>query len=176
MSRTKKSKPGYRSRAAKREAEQALLEGGKLLQEVPRPEEKPAVLNTHKNAGVFKKTKEKKMTRAQRRRQQKGIARAAEILDKTENKTEKSQSKASTLQERRAAWEQVNVIKKNVGQQVSGEGTAPIAGDGDEDETMKTTSPAAGANLSASEPAQSADPATQQLSVAEKAEDMDLIE
>lgn len=59
------------------------------------------MLNIHKNSGVFKKTKEKKLTRAQKKRQQKGIARAAEIIDRTQAKTQKSLKKESTIQQRR---------------------------------------------------------------------------
>ncbi|KAI5301404.1 hypothetical protein KEM56_001754 [Ascosphaera pollenicola] len=135
MSRTKKAAVASRSRAARRAAEQALLEADKSLESVPRLEDKPAVLNVHKNAGVFKKNKEKKLTRAQRRRQQKGIARAAEIIDRTEAKTQKSLARESTIQQRRADWEQVNAQRIKDGLQPLPETDAPQSTE-KKDETM----------------------------------------
>ncbi|KAI5294150.1 hypothetical protein KEM52_004608 [Ascosphaera acerosa] len=133
MSRTKKGAISSRSRAARREAEEALLQGDKSLESVPRADDRPAALNAHKNAGVTKKSKEKRMTRAQKRRQQRGIARAAEVIEKTETKVEKSKARASTVQERRAAWEQVNVIKKKDDKKVGAIVAVSAEKEGDQD-------------------------------------------
>jgi len=51
-------------------------------------------------AGVTKKQKQKPMSRQQRLRREKGMARADAVIDKTETKIIKSKSKARVVRDR----------------------------------------------------------------------------
>ncbi|KAI5292283.1 hypothetical protein KEM55_007920, partial [Ascosphaera atra] len=90
-----------RSRAARRAASPSL-DVDKSLIEAPRLEEdKEHVVNVHKNTGIFKKNKDRKKTRAQKLRQQKGVARASEIIDRTQAKVQKSVTRGNRVKSRR---------------------------------------------------------------------------
>lgn len=60
------------------------------------------------NAGIQKKNKKSNMTRAQRMRHEKGLERAAAVLDKREVKVVKSIGKEKVVKERAKGWEDVN--------------------------------------------------------------------
>lgn len=90
------------SRAAKRAVSPT---NESLLKFVPRtepiPTVKPHILSAKHNAGITKKSKSKQITRAQRKRQEKGLERAELIMDRTEKKMAKSMGKAKVVKERR---------------------------------------------------------------------------
>ncbi|OJD27776.1 hypothetical protein ACJ73_00824 [Blastomyces percursus] len=98
-----------RSRAVKRAVSPT---DGSLLKSLPRAEPipivKPHVLSAQHNAGITKKSKSKQLTRAQRKRQEKGMERAEFVMDKTEKKIAKSVGKERIVKERRATWEEMN--------------------------------------------------------------------
>ncbi|KAJ5243034.1 uncharacterized protein N7469_001361 [Penicillium citrinum] len=105
-----KNKPsGQNTRAARR----AATPEDKSLAALPRAEsptaQRPSLLVERANAGVQKKKKEnKKISRAQRLRQQKGMERAEAVLDQLEIKKAKSNNRAKTVKTRRAEWEDTN--------------------------------------------------------------------
>ncbi|KAH9877838.1 hypothetical protein J1614_003055 [Plenodomus biglobosus] len=73
---------------------------------------RPSKLNPHalaaKDAGIIKKQKKGNLTRAQRLRQQKGLERAADNMDKLEVKRSKSFVREKKVKERAKGWEDVN--------------------------------------------------------------------
>ena len=75
---------------------------------------RPSTSNRHalaaKDARIQKKQKKGNMTRAQRLRQQKGLERAEENLDKLELKRIKSVGKERKVKERAKGWEDVNGV------------------------------------------------------------------
>jgi hypothetical protein len=60
------------------------------------------------NAGIQKKQKKGNMTRAQRIRHEKGLERAAAVMDKRQVKVVKSLGKQDNIKERAKQWEDVN--------------------------------------------------------------------
>lgn len=106
------------SRAARR-AVSPSIDLDKSITTAPRaasPESKPKLPTPNvlaaKSAGITKKTKSKPLKRQQRLRQQKGIERAEDVLDKMELKVQKSVGRERKVKERRKGWEEVNEIKK----------------------------------------------------------------
>ncbi|OQE31697.1 hypothetical protein PENSTE_c001G08246 [Penicillium steckii] len=105
-----KNKPsGQNTRAARR----AATPEDKSLAALPRAEsptaQRPSLLAERANAGVQKKKKEnKKISRAQRMRQQKGMERAEAVLDQLEIKKSRSDKRAINIKTRRAEWEDTN--------------------------------------------------------------------
>lgn len=102
------------SRAARRAASPSIDLDKKLKQTTrdsaspSRPSQvKPHALAAQ-NAGIQKKAKKGNMTRAQRLRHQKGLERAADILDKRQVKVVKSLGKEKNIKERSKGWEDVN--------------------------------------------------------------------
>lgn len=73
---------------------------------------RPTQINPHalaaKDAGIIKKQKKSNMTRGQRLRQQKGLERAADNMDKLEIKRLKSVGKGKVVKERAKGWEDIN--------------------------------------------------------------------
>ncbi|KAF2851435.1 hypothetical protein T440DRAFT_394565 [Plenodomus tracheiphilus IPT5] len=73
---------------------------------------RPSKVNPHalaaKDAGIIKKQKKGNLTRAQRLRQQKGLERAADNMDKLEVKRSKSFVREKKVKERAKGWEDVN--------------------------------------------------------------------
>nr|POF13737.1 hypothetical protein CFP56_02761 [Quercus suber] len=65
-------------------------------------------LHNAQNAGISKKKKTKQLTRQQRERHEKGLANAERNLDKHEKKVAGSKARARRVDERRAAWEDLN--------------------------------------------------------------------
>lgn len=91
------------SRAARR-ADSPSSNADKSLESMPRveaPKKAQSILAAHANSGISKKkAKDKKLTRAQRLRQQKGIERAEVLFDRLETKVEKakqSHAKVATV-------------------------------------------------------------------------------
>ena len=60
------------------------------------------------NGGIVKKRGQKRQTRHQRLRQEKGLARAEDVLGKMEVKVERVVRKVKVGRERRRAWDEVN--------------------------------------------------------------------
>jgi Alb1 len=66
-----------------------------------------------KSGGITKKRpRTKRQTRQQRVRQEKGLMRAGDVLDKLERKMEGSLKKVKIGRDRRRCWEEVNGSKK----------------------------------------------------------------
>ncbi|KAJ5098697.1 hypothetical protein N7532_005698 [Penicillium argentinense] len=164
-----KNKPqGQNSRAARR----AVSPVDKSLVALPRAEspttERPTILAERVNAGVQKKKKaNKKITRAQRLRQEKGMERAENVLDQLEIKKAKSINRAKNIKTRRAEWEDTNRTANAsafaVLQQAGKDEEDDDDEDDDDDNAMAddTTQPRTTANVFAASVAPAAaDPAT----------------
>ena len=63
------------------------------------------------NAGIHKKTKEKKLTRAQRQRQLKAIEHGERNVDRLEKSVAKSKLRGKRTQSRAQTWEEINAEK-----------------------------------------------------------------
>ncbi|OAA68751.1 Ribosome biogenesis protein Alb1 [Niveomyces insectorum RCEF 264] len=118
-----KKAPSKHSRAARR-ATSPGIDVDKSLKLAKPPlsgaESRPSVLGIHQAAGVTKKSRKtgrKAILSAKaRRRQERGLDRAAAVLDRTAQKVQRSQSSSRTTQMRRAAWDEVNNrLQKEVG-------------------------------------------------------------
>ncbi|EAS28058.3 uncharacterized protein CIMG_09262 [Coccidioides immitis RS] len=99
-----------RSRAARRDASPSV-DVDKSIASLPRAERtvltRPSVLGAQHVAGVSKK-KQKRQTRAQRLRQEKGLERAEIVMDKTEKKVAKSMNRGKVVKARKATWDDLN--------------------------------------------------------------------
>jgi hypothetical protein len=73
-----------------------------------RPSKSKAHALGTQNAGIQKKQKKGNMTRAQRLRHEKGLERAAAVIDKQHVKIVKSLDKEKIVKERSKGWEDVN--------------------------------------------------------------------
>ncbi|PGH03552.1 hypothetical protein GX51_03977 [Blastomyces parvus] len=140
--KAKISSKSIRSRAVKRAAsptDESLLKS--LPRAEPIPTIKPHVLSAQHNAGITKRSKSKQLTRAQRRRQEKGMERAEFVMDKTEKKIAKSLGKGRVVKERRSTWEEMNQkALAALGNVVSGGGDEDNTEIMDEDSASKGTS------------------------------------
>ncbi|KAH5443326.1 hypothetical protein HBI52_037420 [Parastagonospora nodorum] len=110
----KKREVTVHSRAARRAASPSIDLDKKLKQTTrdstspSRPSQvKPHALAAQ-NGGIQKKQKKGNMTRAQRLRHQKGLERAADVMDKRQVKVVKSLGKERNIKERSKGWEDVN--------------------------------------------------------------------
>lgn len=106
--------PSLHSRAARRATSPSINTDKSLKDVQPPPEslnQRPSVLGLHQNAGVTKKSKRGRKavlsTRA-RKRHERGLERAEEIVDRTAVKVQKSKRSASNIAERKKAWDDVN--------------------------------------------------------------------
>ncbi|KAH8888690.1 hypothetical protein GQ53DRAFT_843212 [Thozetella sp. PMI_491] len=106
--------PSIHSRAARR-ATSPGIDTDKSLKEVQPPptsvNQRPAVLAAHHSGGVTKKTKPGRrsvLSSKARRRQEKGMDRAANVSDRTLQKVQRSKTQARSLDSRRRAWDEVN--------------------------------------------------------------------
>ncbi|WEW61018.1 hypothetical protein PRK78_006507 [Emydomyces testavorans] len=99
-----------RSRAGRREASPGL-DVDKSITSLPRAERtstsKPFILSVQHSSAVSKK-KQKRPTRAQRLRQEKGLERAEVVMDKTEKKVAKSIQRGKLTKARKATWDDLN--------------------------------------------------------------------
>ncbi|EFX02460.1 hypothetical protein CMQ_5821 [Grosmannia clavigera kw1407] len=109
-----KKGPSKHSRAARR-ATSPGIDTDKSLKDIKPPEStadhRPSVLGIHQSAGVSKKTKQGRKsvpsTRA-RRRQEKGLDRAAAVGERTAQKVQRSKTQARSIDYRRKAWDEIN--------------------------------------------------------------------
>lgn len=121
------------SRAARRAASPSIDLDKKLKQTTRNSASpsRPSQVKPHTLAqpsGIQKKSKKGNMTRAQRLRHQKGLERAADVLDKRQVKVVKSLGKEKNIKERSKGWEDVN------GEGKKKKKTAGVDGDDDEAE------------------------------------------
>lgn len=114
------------SRAARRAASPSIDLDKKLKQTTrdsaspSRPSQaKPHALAAQ-HAGIQKKQKKGNMTRAQRMRHEKGLERAAAVMDKRQVKVVKSLGKQTNIKERAMGWEDVNGEGKKKKKKTSG--------------------------------------------------------
>lgn len=98
------------SRAARR-ATSPSLNTDKSLKNITPPDSTstphPAMLSAQ-NAGISKKKRQKPLSRQQRLRQRKGVARADAVSDKLEKKVAKSLGSKKNIKERSKAWEEID--------------------------------------------------------------------
>ncbi|POS80009.1 hypothetical protein DHEL01_v201582 [Diaporthe helianthi] len=143
MAKQKGKAPSIHSRAARRATSPSINTDKSLKDARPPPESadaRPSVLGLHQGAGVTKKTKRGRKavlsTRA-RRRHERGLERAEEIVDRTSNKVLRSKKAAANLAGRKKGWDDVNA---QVSAEAVGVGAASLnkfaglADGGDDDE------------------------------------------
>ncbi|KAJ9629568.1 hypothetical protein H2203_001942 [Taxawa tesnikishii (nom. ined.)] len=95
------------SRAARRAASPSDLDKSLAFVKAPATDYNPRVLGAQ-DAGISKKQKQKRMTRQQRLRHERGIENAERNVDKLETKVAKSHVKGKRVKDRSAAWEELN--------------------------------------------------------------------
>ncbi|KAK2002692.1 hypothetical protein LX36DRAFT_598993 [Colletotrichum falcatum] len=109
----KTKRPSLHSRAARR-ATDVDIDTDKSLKNVKTPADsvdyRPSVLAAQTNAGISKKSKNRKaqMTAKAKRRNEKAMDRAEAIMERTSNKIEKSKSKSRRIQTRSKQWDDIN--------------------------------------------------------------------
>ncbi|KAJ5279626.1 hypothetical protein N7478_004998 [Penicillium angulare] len=109
-----KSKPRAPNTRAARRAASPSLDVDRSLTSAPRAEsptvQRPSILADRASSGIQKKQKnnQKKLSRAQRLRQQKGMDRAEAVFDQLEIKKSKSIGREKNTKARRAEWEDLN--------------------------------------------------------------------
>ncbi|KAK1599468.1 Alb1-domain-containing protein [Colletotrichum navitas] len=111
---SKKSKqPSVHSRAARR-ATDVDIDTDKSLKNVKAPSDstdyRPSVLAAQTNAGISKKSKNRKtqMSAKAKKRNEKAMDRAEAIMERTTNKIEKSKGKSRRIQTRSKQWDDIN--------------------------------------------------------------------
>ncbi|KAL1881866.1 hypothetical protein Daus18300_000920 [Diaporthe australafricana] len=114
MAKTKGKAPSIHSRAARR-ATSPSINTDKSLKDVKPPpasvDSRPSVLGIHQNAGVSKKNKRGRkavMSTKARKRHERGLERASEIVDRTSTKVLKSKKAASNVESRKKGWDDIN--------------------------------------------------------------------
>ncbi|ETS80289.1 hypothetical protein PFICI_07818 [Pestalotiopsis fici W106-1] len=108
----KRAPPSKHSREARR-ATSPGIDTDKSLKEVRAPAEsinhRPSVLAIHQNAGVSKKQKRGRAQSSRaKKRQEDAQDKAIAIIERTENKVEKSKDSSRNIQRRRKDWDDVN--------------------------------------------------------------------
>lgn len=105
-----------RSRAARR-ATSPSIDTDKSIKDIAPPRqhttyEKNSVLSVHNNAGVSKKVSKRKtqMSAKARKRQQRGMEMAENVLERTSKKVQASRGKAKTVQQRAKTWDDINRV------------------------------------------------------------------
>ncbi|KAG8158937.1 hypothetical protein KVR01_011380 [Diaporthe batatas] len=149
MAKQKSKAPSIHSRAARRATSPSINTDKSLKDARPPPESadaRPSVLGLHQAAGVSKKTKRGRKavlsTRA-RKRHERGLERAEEIVDRTSNKVLKSKKSAAKIAGRSRGWDEINAQAGAAGARVGALGSNKFAGladggdDGDEDEDVE---------------------------------------
>ncbi|KAI3391775.1 hypothetical protein diail_6797 [Diaporthe ilicicola] len=139
--RQRPAAPSIHSRAARR-ATSPSINTDKSLKDVKPPSEstdyRPSVLGIHQNAGVTKKTKRGRkavLSTKARKRQERGLERAEEIMDRTSAKVLKSKRAASDVANRKKGWDDINA-QAGEGAVAAAVGANKFAGlaDGDEED------------------------------------------
>lgn len=102
--------------AAESEAEDPYVPGQELRKHTPTPKanKSAGVLAAQSNGSITKKKKQKPLSRQQRLRREKGLERAEIVMDQKETAIEKSKNKGRRVQNRRAAWEELNGSAKQI--------------------------------------------------------------
>ncbi|KAK7708649.1 hypothetical protein SLS64_006752 [Diaporthe eres] len=114
MAKTKGKAPSIHSRAARRATSPSINTDKSLKDARPPPESvdaRPSVLGLHQNAGVTKKSKRGRkavMSTRARKRHERGLERASEIVDRTSNKVLKSKKAAANIAGRKKGWDDIN--------------------------------------------------------------------
>ncbi|KAF3770936.1 hypothetical protein M406DRAFT_234204, partial [Cryphonectria parasitica EP155] len=110
--------PSLHSRAARR-ATSPSINTDKSLKDVQPPSEslnqRPSVLGLYQNAGVNKKAKRGRkavLSSRARRRHERGLERAEEILDRTAVKVSRSKDSARNIDGRKKTWDEINASAK----------------------------------------------------------------
>ncbi|KAJ5101960.1 hypothetical protein NUU61_004182 [Penicillium alfredii] len=108
-----KNRPASQNSRAARRAVSPGLNVDKSLTSLPRASsptvQRPSILAERSNAGIQKKqSKGKRISRAQRLRQEKGMERAEAVSDQLQIKKAKSVARAKNVKARRADWEDTN--------------------------------------------------------------------
>lgn len=101
-----KSRAGRRAKSPSADPEKSLKAAP---EEYDLPEQDLSVLSARSGAGIVKKSKKQKpLSRQQRLRKEKGMARADIVTEKLEKKVDVSRKKGKLIKERAAAWEELN--------------------------------------------------------------------
>ncbi|KIW33524.1 hypothetical protein, variant 2 [Cladophialophora immunda] len=101
-----------RSRASKR-ATSPSIDVDKSIRDAPRASDATPILAARPNSGVTKaKRKQKPLSRGQRRRHEKGLARAEKVQDQFERKIEDASHRLKKRRERKGMWDEVNGTNK----------------------------------------------------------------
>ncbi|OCT45136.1 hypothetical protein CLCR_06332 [Cladophialophora carrionii] len=111
MAKTAKSKHATanpRSRASKR-ATSPSIDVDKSIKQAPRASDATPILAARPNGGITKsKKKQKPLTKGQRRRQERGLARAEVVQDQMSKKVEDAAGRLKKRRERKGMWDEVN--------------------------------------------------------------------
>ena len=105
------------SRAARR-ATSPGIDTDKSLKDIKAPvksaSERHTILGIHQSAGVTKKQKKtgRNLSARARKRQEKGLDRAAAIIERTATKVERSKSQSRVIQSRSKEWTEINRAAK----------------------------------------------------------------
>ncbi|KIW86231.1 hypothetical protein Z517_01626 [Fonsecaea pedrosoi CBS 271.37] len=101
-----------RSRASKR-ATSPSIDVDKSIRDAPRASDATPILAARPNGGITKpKRKQKPLSRGQRRRHEKGLARAEMVQDQHARKIEDASHRLKKRRERKGMWEEVNGTNK----------------------------------------------------------------
>ncbi|EXJ63342.1 uncharacterized protein A1O5_11663 [Cladophialophora psammophila CBS 110553] len=101
-----------RSRASKR-ATSPSIDVDKSLKDAPRASDATPILSARPNSGITKaKRKQKPLSRGQRRRHERGLARAEMVQDQFARKIEDASHRLRKRRERKGIWEEVNGTDK----------------------------------------------------------------
>ncbi|KIW21567.1 hypothetical protein PV08_02147 [Exophiala spinifera] len=128
-----------RSRASKR-ATSPSIDVDKSLIEAPRASGSTPLLAPRPNSGVTKaKKKQKPLTKGQRRRQEKGLARAEVVQDQLSKKVDDAGSRLKKRRDRKKLWDDVNSSASNFDKMkaILGENADDAEDDGWVDEEME---------------------------------------
>lgn len=104
--------PSSKSRSARRSSPSTDVEKIKHANATsPEPNKAEidlSVLAARQQAGVTKKKRQKPISRQQRMRKEKGMARADAVIDQMEKKIRESSKRGKKIKERAASWEDLN--------------------------------------------------------------------
>ncbi|OAP62869.1 hypothetical protein AYL99_02096 [Fonsecaea erecta] len=135
-----------RSRASKR-ATSPSIDIDKSIKDAPRASDATPVLAARPNSGVTKaKRKQKPLSRGQRRRHEKGLARAEMVQDQFARKVEDASHRLKKRRERKGMWEDVNGTTNKFGTLMAALGDTADQNeeDGWEDEAMQESNTESG--------------------------------
>ncbi|EXJ55895.1 hypothetical protein A1O7_08826 [Cladophialophora yegresii CBS 114405] len=106
--KVKKATANSRSRASKR-ATSPSIDVDKSIKQAPRASDVTPLLAARPNGGVTKsKKKQKPLTRGQRQRQERVLARAEVVQDQMSKKVEDAAGRLKKRRERKCMWDEVN--------------------------------------------------------------------